>query len=165
MTMNDIYQELGRSLRIFVLPDTSLSLKVVLDNAKNYVVCGALLAFTYWLLRQDSLVYFEMWILDKKSAKLVTVICALILALSFSALNGFQTYLIVKRTTFYLLSVLVHITQESLITQSRTKKATIWIFIYTFSFAYGIFSILLVIAALHLAGLSILYIFSTKSAP
>ena len=36
------------SLEFFLMPEKDLSLKIVFDNVRNYLICGALLSMVFW---------------------------------------------------------------------------------------------------------------------
>ena len=90
-------------IRIFLMPESSTSLKLVFDNIRNYAICGALLVYALWVLAQSAkataggswaaplgIATLQM---SQTELRLIAV-SALLLTALLSALNLLQTWLL-----------------------------------------------------------------------
>lgn len=90
-------------LRIFLMPESSASLKLVFDNIRNYAICGALLVYGLWVLSQSTKaanagnwqVQLGIVALYMSATELkITGVATLLLTALLSVLNLLQTLLL-----------------------------------------------------------------------
>ncbi len=86
-----------KKFEAFVLPEQILSLKLVFDNVRNYVICGAILGLALWFRSgKASAPPFIFKSAPNDGWALVTWTSLVVFSALFS-LNLFQSYLLASR--------------------------------------------------------------------
>ncbi len=97
-------KDMLHKLRVFLMPESATSLKLIFDNVRNYAICGALLVYALWVLSRGAEVEgarswqvpFGLGTLQMSATELkFTGATALLATASLSILNVLQTCLLI----------------------------------------------------------------------
>ncbi len=93
---------LRHALERFLLPEKEVTLKLIFDNIRNYFICGAILGMAFWFTSGKATAPpFIFRGPPKDNWQLVTWSSIAVFFLLF-VLNGYQSYLIGRRTLSFL---------------------------------------------------------------
>ena len=121
-----------RSLEVFLLPESTLSLKLVFDNIRNYFICGGLLGMVFWFQSGKATappVVFKAPPAD--GWQLLTWTTLLTTGILF-CLNVYQSYLLFRRPMKFLDD---QPNTKNISTAQEGNKVAWYIYFIAYSFA------------------------------
>ncbi|PHM21047.1 MAG: hypothetical protein CK604_01190 [Curvibacter sp. PD_MW3] len=86
----------------FLLPERVLSLKVIFDNVRNYLICGAILSMTFWLQSGRATAPPIIFNGPPKDGWQFLIWASLAAFFSLFLLNAYQSYLIGRKAFKFL---------------------------------------------------------------
>lgn len=86
----------------FLLPESSLSLKVIFDNVRNYLICGAVLSMTFWFQSGRATAPPIIFNGPPKGGWQLLIWASLAAFFLLFLLNAYQSYLIGRKAFTFL---------------------------------------------------------------